>query len=206
MEKSTQAEEELIRRAAHCGDDGAFCSLMELHRRHLGVIVARFASCQADREDLQSEVIERLLANDRRALKQWKPIASFRAYLTTIAVRHCITWLQRRTPEVGPSLLPGSHEGDNRLDLVTDVAAADTKDVPDSVIDQIVTREILHDALMELSPPDRLVLALRFEEGMNGPTIARVLGISHNAVRQRVFKALRRLTEVLETFDHGLTP
>jgi len=50
-----------------------------------------------------------------------------------------------------------------------------------------------------LSVRDRLVLKLRFAEGLSGPAIAEALSISHNAANLAVLKALRRLERILTT-------
>ena len=53
----------------------------------------------------------------------------------------------------------------------------------------------LEKALRELSPAEREVVALRVLLELDGPTTARVLGISETACSTRLSRALKRLEE-----------
>jgi len=53
----------------------------------------------------------------------------------------------------------------------------------------------LEDALRELSPAEREVVALRVLLELDGPSAARVLGISKTACSTRLSRALKRLEE-----------
>ena len=63
---------ELIRLAASCSKD-AFCEVIDRFERYITLVIARFAPRQTDREDLRSEVVAKLLARKKRALKAWEP-------------------------------------------------------------------------------------------------------------------------------------
>ncbi|MGI5819660.1 MAG: RNA polymerase sigma factor [Armatimonadota bacterium] len=196
-------EEKLVRLAASCDDD-AFCALRDRYRQHLRVLVARYAPTPADREDIFSEIIARLLVDRKRALRNWEPIAPFGAYLTTIAVRHCLSWLDRRerTPAT-TTLSSGGREVDKR-ELLQEMIAGGNEHEPDRIVTGHERRQALHGALMCLSDSDRLVLALRFDQEMTGPEIGRSLGITSGAARQRIFKALRRLSAIIDERDEGV--
>jgi RNA polymerase sigma-70 factor, ECF subfamily len=55
----------------------------------------------------------------------------------------------------------------------------------------------LESALGRLSPSDREVIALRVLLELDGPTVARMLGISATACSTRLSRALRRLEEMM---------
>jgi DNA-directed RNA polymerase specialized sigma24 family protein len=55
----------------------------------------------------------------------------------------------------------------------------------------------LEAALTQLSPADREVVALRVLLELDGPTAARVLGISATACSTRLSRALKRLEEMM---------
>jgi DNA-directed RNA polymerase specialized sigma24 family protein len=55
----------------------------------------------------------------------------------------------------------------------------------------------LESALMQLSPAEREVVALRVLLELDGPTTARVLGISVTACSTRLSRALKRLEEMM---------
>jgi RNA polymerase sigma-70 factor, ECF subfamily len=56
----------------------------------------------------------------------------------------------------------------------------------------------LEESLAQLSPADREVVALRVLLDFDGPTAARVLGISPTACSTRLSRALKRLEELME--------
>lgn len=56
----------------------------------------------------------------------------------------------------------------------------------------------LQDALRKLSPAEREVVALRVLLELDGPSAARVLGISQTAVSTRLSRALQRLEEMID--------
>lgn len=205
MERLPQAETELVQRAANC-DDEAFCALRDRYARHLRMIIARYAADPEDREDLLSEITAKLLEDDRRVLRAWQPIAPFGAFLTAIAVRHCLAWLDRKNTrsEHVARLQPAAEDADV-ADILERLIPADDKVQPEAAVIRRDRQETLHGFIMQLSDSDRLVLSLRFGEGMSGPAIARLLGISRGAARQRIYKALRRLAAIINQHDAELS-
>jgi len=187
---------ELVRLAAKC-DDKAFAALCRRHRALLHSVAARFSPDRDDRQDLQSDVIAKLLENDKHALRSWRPVAPFFAYLTTIATRHCLLTTQRegrlRTVPIAPLR---AADGES-VDVIDRLLPTDPDDEPEATLERREAERALTRAVGELDPADRLVLSMRFHDGMDGPTMASVLGITHGAVRQRVFKAVRRLETIL---------
>jgi RNA polymerase sigma-70 factor (ECF subfamily) len=65
------------------------------------------------------------------------------------------------------------------------------------------TRQRLEQALQQLEPMDREVLALRHFEQLNNAETAAVLGIELAASSQRYYRALKRLKELLATLPGG---
>ncbi|MFP3904408.1 MAG: RNA polymerase sigma factor [Armatimonadota bacterium] len=189
-------EAALVKKAAACSAE-AFDALMELFHTHLAIIVGKYAKRREDRADLQAEIVEKLLANDKRALRDWRPIAPFSAYLTTIATRHCLQWLERhkRLQEHTVRNLPGPNR--NEEDIFDHICDPDTTADPPDQLKKEERAKTVRTAFAELSNDDRLILALRFEEEMTGPGIARILGISQGAARKRIYDALRRLKDAL---------
>jgi RNA polymerase sigma-70 factor (ECF subfamily) len=59
----------------------------------------------------------------------------------------------------------------------------------------------LEAALRELAPAEREVIALRILLELDGPSAARVLGISHTACSTRLSRALKRLEEMTNDVD-----
>ncbi len=200
MNDKRSEEDRLVERAANCDND-AFCALLDRYRQHLRVLVARYAPTRTDLDDMHAEIVARLLADRKRALRMWKPIAPFAAYLTTISVRHCLNWLERNSRRPQTVLLSAGDPHAGEREMLQELIEGDDDGRPDRLVVRHERRDAMARALMELSHSDRLVLALRFDQGMTGPEIGRALGITPGAARQRIFKALRRLAAVIAERD-----
>lgn len=194
---------ELIRRAAGCDED-AFCEVIERFDRHISSVVRRYASTRSDQEDLRSEIVAKLLSNDRRALRMWEPRASFGAYLATIAARHCMDWLSRRGRL--PCTRLSNHDGADHDSVLEEIVAAERDSDPHCRFDQCRRLESLRQAIDRLSDDDRLVLYLRFDQELSGLEIADFLDVTHVAARQRVFRAVRRLEDQIRRLCPELVP
>lgn len=202
--RQSDDEAVLVQTAAECDDD-AFAALCARHRRRLNRIIAHHISSPDDRDDLYAEIIARLYEHNKRALRAWKPVAPFIAYLTTIATRHCVRELKRKG-RLQTTSLNAPQDSEETRELLDLLVVPDDSGGPDTAL----IREEIHRALAQtmarLSEIDRLILKLRFEDGLDSPAIGRVLGLTSGAVRQRIFKALRKLAVMLpklypELFD-----
>lgn len=67
--------------------------------------------------------------------------------------------------------------------------------------DQILERELLHNAMVELEPEYRDPLLLQVIGGFSGDEIARMLDLNNNTVMTRLFRARNKLKERLESED-----
>ena len=196
-ERLPRDETELIRLAASC-HDGAFCAIRDRYHELLNCIARRFSAEPSQREDLEAEIVAKLLLDRKSLLRKWQPVAPFAAYLTTIATRHCQAQAakehRRGTTPLG-TMRDGTAEG--ATDALERLIPASVDDQPDAVLDRAETDQLVSRAMATLSDRQQLLLAMRFRDGLDGRTMAATLGISHGAVRQRLLNALRKLEIVL---------
>ncbi|MFP4250021.1 MAG: RNA polymerase sigma factor [Armatimonadota bacterium] len=190
-------ETELVRLAASCSES-AFCELIDRFDRCITSVVNRYASRPMDREDLRSEIVAKLLFREKRALRSWKPTASFASYLSTIAARHCMDWLRRRGSL--PTARPTGEAGGSPDVLLEEIISAGNGADPHHCLEACRRRQTVCRAFDELSSSDRLVLYLRFDQELSGVEIAGLLGITHGAARQRLFRAVSRLEDQMRRF------
>jgi RNA polymerase sigma-70 factor (ECF subfamily) len=153
-------------------------SLGELYRRH-GDVVFRFI-CRllagepaAQAEDLCQEVFLAIAGAARRYQDQGR----FRSWALGIAARTTRSWQRRRW--LSARIL--GRFGGSGLGM-----AAPTEGGPEA---SVACREGVAVALARLTPDQRAVFLLRTAEGMTGEEIAAALGISVNAVWQRLKRA-----------------
>ncbi len=127
-------------------------------------------------EDLAAETFE-------KAFRTWRRFdprrGTPRTWLCRIARTVAIDWFRAET-----------RRRRREETYARELAAA----VDDAVFGDALSAPLEH-ALRELSPAEREVVALRVLLELDGPSAARVLGISQTACSTRLSRALRRLEE-----------
>lgn len=179
-ERDQPAEWELVV-AAQAGDVAAFTLLTE---RHYAALLRSLARQTGD-PDLAADLTQETFVRAFEHLGQLTDAQSFAAWLYQIArnarrmaqrrerLRRWVSldWLAGRTGRVAPALRQ------------PDATAAYHE------------RELLERALAGCSPPLREALVLHSLDGFTGEEVARMLGISPAAARQRIGRARRTFRE-----------
>jgi RNA polymerase sigma-70 factor (ECF subfamily) len=177
--------------AAGMGDEAAFEQLFERHRRKVARIAGRFFS---QREQIE-EIIQDSFTKAYFALNTYHGTheASFRAWLTQIAVNSCYDQLRRarRRPEQAA--------GDFTDSQMHEFAVRLRADLPD-VESTLVSRDLAQKLLGRLSPEDRLVLTLLDVEGYSVAEIAEMANWSVSKVKVRAHRARAHLRRVMQRF------
>lgn len=161
--------------------DDAFAALFRLHQRAVYGWVLRIVRNPSAAEDVTVETFWRIY----RAHARFDPSRGFEAWARTIATHAAIDWLRAQKDET---------------ELLADVPA-----VPSS--DPAISAEIRRRtsaAFSRLPPKLRVAAVLAVVEELPHKEVAAALGISVNAVKVRVFRALRLLRTDLK--QQGITP
>jgi RNA polymerase sigma-70 factor (ECF subfamily) len=191
VHSSDEPTDDALVAAAGAGDEVAFEHLFERHRRQVGRIAGRFFP----QRDQVEEIIQDTFTKAYFALGTYHGTheASFRAWLTQIAVNSCYDQLRRarRRPEQALSEI---NEGEGR-DLGT-LLRAPRSDVESALI----SRDLAVKLLTRLSPDDRMVLTLLDVEGFSVAEIATLTGWSVSKVKVRAHRARAHLRRVLKRF------
>lgn len=176
----TEDEAKLIQRAKR-GDPTAFA---EIYDRYQPAIF-RYISCRVDditiAEDLTSEVFVHLVESIDGFTYRGRPLL---AWLYTIA-RNLVTDHYR---SVGRDSMVPLHEG----------LTADTPP-PGDAAEHKLTQQRLCNALSHLTEEQRQVILLKFFEGLDNETIAKILGKSYGAVKSLQHRALEALRRILKS-------
>ncbi|MBN2800441.1 MAG: sigma-70 family RNA polymerase sigma factor [Deltaproteobacteria bacterium] len=138
-------------------------------------------------EDAHDAVQDALLAAGRN-LQSFRSDGSLEGWLVRIVTNACAR--QRRGRKNDPSL------------HTVEVELADAPDgSPEEEAWRGQVAAALGEALLVLSPVDRLILLLSDAEGWTGPQIAERVDLSHPAVRTRLSRARARLREHLRDLN-----
>src|SRR6266508_813064 len=163
MASFVESTDDALVGATVAGDEGAFEQLFERHRRQVGRIGSRFF---AQREQIE-EIIQDTFTKAYFALSTYHGThaASFKAWLTQIAVNCCYDHLRRarRRPEQGFGDIEESEAQE---------FAAQLRSPPSDVETELVSRDLATKLLARLSTEDRLVLTLLDVEGFSVAEIA----------------------------------
>lgn len=128
--------------------------------------------------DAAQETFVRAIAH----LGEFNPGLSFRSWLFAIAANHVRDLLRRRRP------LPIDRAREEELPDLS---------LPDDRLLRSENRDRLRSAIDRLSFEQKVVVTLHFQEDLPYAEIASVLGVSVNAVRIRLYRALALLRKEL---------
>jgi RNA polymerase sigma-70 factor (ECF subfamily) len=157
------------------GDLQAFSAIVERHQKAVYNLALRMVQDSDDAEDVAQTVFiktyERLSSYDRRH--------KFFSWLYRIAVNESLNYLRQRKPT------ERMHEETLAASLQDEVEHEDT------------ARHI-DEAIQRLTADQRAVVVLRHFEGLGYEEIGKVLNITENKVKSRLFSARQMLRGLLE--------
>lgn len=175
-ERTPESRELAIR--ARDGDETAFA---ELVRRYQGAalgLALRITGNAADAEDAVQDAFLRAY----RALPRFDPERPFGPWILRITANRALTRAGRRKKERPLELAADMPEESRSMDETL----AGKEEV-----------ERLRRAMGELTPSDRAILSLRYDQGLRISEICRVLGLRESAAKVRLLRARERLMRTM---------
>jgi RNA polymerase sigma-70 factor (ECF subfamily) len=165
--------------AARQGDAAALEALLVRYQPHL----YRFGLRMCGNVEDAGDVAQESLISMARALGDFRGDSSVSSWLYTIARRFCIR--KRRRSKFAPPR-------EESLDAPGTEAVQRLADPAPGPEEQATNRElatVLTHAIDALDPSHREVLVLRDVEGLSAPEVAKILGVSVDAVKSRLHRA-----------------
>jgi RNA polymerase sigma-70 factor (ECF subfamily) len=164
--------------AARRGDAAALERLLVRYQPHL----YRFGLRMCGNAEDAGEVAQQSLISMARSLKDFRGDASVSSWLYTIARRFCIK--KRRRSKFAPVR-------EDSLDVPESAGyrLADPAPNPEQTATNQELATALTHAIDALDPSQREVLVLRDVEGLSAPEVAKILGVSVDAVKSRLHRA-----------------
>ncbi|MDO8587284.1 MAG: sigma-70 family RNA polymerase sigma factor [Armatimonadota bacterium] len=169
-----------LARDAAAGDSSAFDALILQHHARIFRLALRMLGNREDAEDVQQETFVQAY----RKLSMFRGESSFGSWLYAIAARICISRLRRTSRK--PREAPIDPE------LIATIGSPE-----DSLLAADSARRV-RQALSSLSPPDRLLITLKYIEGLGHEEIADVLKCSVQSSRSRLLRAKKLFREKYE--------
>ena len=191
--------------------EAAWEELIAQHTRLILAVARSFGGDSDEAMDRYAFILEKLRESDFRRLRTFRPDAGarFSTWLTVAARRFCLDYHRSRYGRVRVASSAESallrklrrkltdDDGDDRaLETVADPSIRSGEH-------EAVTRErdsIVRDELKKLTAQERLLLALRFDNGLSAARIAAIVGSSSQfSVYRQLNSILARLRVALES-------
>ncbi|WP_326732672.1 RNA polymerase sigma factor [Streptomyces phaeochromogenes] len=177
---TTAPDDALLAVRAAEGDEDAFAVLVQRHAAALIRLATSLLGTGAEAED----AVQDAFLSAWRRLPEFQGRSSFGTWMYRIVTNRCLSLLRARKP-VAP------------LEAAGDVPAAEHATSPARITEGRDAVRELREALDLLSAEQRACWVLRELDGRSYEFVADAVGISQAAVRARVFRARRCLTQAL---------
>ncbi len=163
------------------GDGDAYARLVQRYQDKVAVRMWRFTRDQGDHEELVQEVFVQAYLS----LPTYSGKAPFEHWLSRIATIAGYKYWKRRSVERSRPRIP--------VEELNQLVAQDAEEInPDKAA------EALHALLDNLPPRDRLVLMLRYFEGLSVEDTAKSCGWTETMVKVQAWRARKKLKKLLE--------
>ena len=193
MSASDEPTDDALVAAALTGEEDAFAKLFERHRRQIARIAGRFFPQVEQIEDIIQDSFTK--AYFALGTYHGTHAASFKAWLTQIAVNSCYDELRRTRRRPSQAFIDINDNESQELAIQLRAAGASV-DVERAAI----SRDLAAKLLARLSAEDRLVLTLLDVEGFSVAEIAEMTTWSVSKVKVRAHRARTHLRRILQRF------
>lgn len=191
MHPADERTDDALVAAAAAGDEEAFETLFERHRRQVARIAGRFF---AQRDQIE-EIIQDTFTKIYLALHTYHGTheASFKAWLAQITVNACYDHLRRARRR--PEHTMGDFTENESQDFGAQLRAARS-----DIEGALVSRDLALKLLTRLSADDRMVLTLLDVEGFSVAEIGEMMSWSISKVKVRAHRARAHLRRVMRKY------
>src|SRR5215470_6393301 len=175
-------DQELVE-ACRRGEREAFRALFEKHKDKVYSIALRYSGDQSAAMDIAQDVFLKLFSS----ISSFRGESGFDSWLFRLVVNRCLDQ-RRRTRRIMPLV-------DGLLDLL--------RTPEKSAIEEMLRSEMssrVRTAVAALPPEQRMVIVLRYTQGLSYDEIAEALGCSSGTVASRLNRAHRALERRLARF------
>ncbi|AGA80751.1 RNA polymerase sigma factor [Echinicola vietnamensis] len=144
-----------------------------------------FVKSKDEAQDLTHDIFIKLFFQ----LKKFKGDAKFSTWLYSFTYNFCVNYVQRKYQK--------KKETFQRLD---DLQHHPYEEIDDSEIYKMQA-ERLQRSLQSLDPNDKMVLLMKYMDGMSHKEIQQSIGVGESAVKMRINRAKQRLLDIYKNID-----
>ena len=178
--------EKLLIKKSQSGDVESFELLISSYDKRAYNIAYRIMGNEEDAKDMAQEALFRVF----KSLKDFKGQAAFSTWLYRIVTNVCLDELRRRKNEKYVSMDSTIHTEDElHMELCSD------KETPENIYERVEQRELIKNAIKEMSEDYRSVIILRDIQGFSYEEISVILDCSLGTVKSRINRARTMLRD-----------
>ncbi len=174
------------------GDEDAYRTLVDRHSRSVFRLAFRMTGNEQDSEDVVQETFMRAY----RQLHRWEARSSFSTWLYRIAANYSLDLVRRRKRHGEVAMAESASQSEESGETVH--ALPSHAPGPDRLLFSGRVQECVASTLNELSQQERTAFVLRHFEGQSIEEISAALGLSGNAAKHSIFRAVQKLRRALE--------
>jgi RNA polymerase sigma-70 factor, ECF subfamily len=149
-----------------------------------------FSKHDDEAEDLTQDIFLKLFVK----LKTFKGKSKFSTWLYSFTYNHCVNYVNRSTAK---KIEKQSVDTDNLKDEHYGSQEQDDADI------QNLKVEKLKEALEKISPEEKMILLLKYQDSLSIKDLCGVLDIGESAVKMRLKRAKEKLVNVYNEECHG---
>ena len=174
------------------GDGDAYRLLVDRHSRSVFRLAFRMTGNEQDAEDVVQETFLRAY----KQLHRWEARSSFSTWLYRIAANYSLDLVRRKKRHGEVTMNDAGSEDQPEMAQVLPSESPG----PDRLMFSGQVQERVSSALEELSGQERTAFVLRHFEGQSIEEISSALGLSGNAAKHSIFRAVQKLRRALEPY------
>jgi RNA polymerase sigma-70 factor, ECF subfamily len=187
-----EADESALIAAAKGGNVRAFEALVARHKRRIFGIALRFTGVRQDAEDIVQQSFQKAFLH----LHQFEGRSSLSTWLTRVAINEAQMLLRKSGWRREVSI----DDLNENAETATALEIPDTTPGPEANCSRREWGRMLSFAIKELPHKTRRAIQLRELDERSTEETARIMGISVNTVKARIFQGRKKLRKRLERF------
>jgi RNA polymerase sigma-70 factor (ECF subfamily) len=183
-----RADENELIREAQGGSRVAFDALVRQYEHQVLRLALHLTGSEHDAEDIYQEAFLKAF----RYIGNFRFECSFYTWIYRIVTNLCLDQLRRKKTRREDHAVVVDHSGDE-IDLLASVSDNRSFSNPARELDRKQLGERIQEALVKLTPRERMVFELKHYQGLRLRTIGEMLNTTEETAKNTLFRATKKL-------------
>lgn len=180
-------KDDILIKKAKKGDIDAFEKLILKHQKKVYNIALKMLKNPEDAMDVSQEALIKVF----KSLKGFKNKSSFSTWIYRIVVNTCLDFIKKKKNTISLDKAITTDEGEIQREV------ADNNYNPEYIYEKKLSKELVNNAIEELSDNHKSVIVLRDIEGFSYEEISKIINCSLGTVKSRIKRARENLRIII---------